>query len=178
MRGPRELNVFKHDALVEIIHMANETSRARQAVQIIMRVFGMWGRHCFVSLVEAIKKLESHQEQQNVVDCIKEVLKEDPPKKSFLERLSKSRSFAIMFIDRAISVLEPLDHIRSTVCMIFLSYNQYIENSEPNVEIRQVLQYIRDTDHQPDTLRKNMMGFNLNMFRYVMCLFLHVCNGW
>ena len=95
-----------------------------------------------MSLVEAVKKWESHQEQQNVVDCIKEVLKEDPPKKSFVERLSKSHSFAIMLINRAIIVLEPLDQIRSTVRMIFLSYNQYIENNEPNDEMCQVLQYI------------------------------------
>ena len=78
----------------------------------------MWGRHHFASLVEAVKKWDTCQEHQNVVDCIKEVLKEDPPKKSFAERLSRSGSFDIMFINRAISVLEPL------------SYNQYIENSE------------------------------------------------
>ena len=110
--------------------MANENSRTRDAVKTIMRVFGMWGLHRFASVVEAVKNWKSHKEQQNVIDCLREVLREDPPKMPFAERLKESRSFAIMFIHRAMSILEPDERIRSTFHRIFSSYMQYKEKSE------------------------------------------------
>ena len=58
----------------------------------------MWGRHRFAPLTESVKKWASHQEQQDVINSIQEVLGEDPPKRPFVKRLVKSLSFAVMFI--------------------------------------------------------------------------------
>ena len=72
--------MFEQAALIEFIHMANESHRPKEAVQIIMIIFGMWGRHCFAPLTESVKKWASHQEQQDVINSIREVLGEDYPK--------------------------------------------------------------------------------------------------
>ena len=128
MRELRGLKVFEQAALVEFIHMANESHRTKEAVQIIMIIFGMWGRHHFVPLTESVKKWVSHQEQQDVINSIQEVLGKDPPKRLFVKRLVKSLSFAVMFINRARSVLEPDNQIRSAVRWLFSSY--YHNNRE------------------------------------------------
>ena len=154
MRGLRGLKVFKQAALVEFIHMANESHRTKEAVQIIMIIFGMWGRHRFVPLTESVKKWASHQEQQDVINSIQEVLGEDPPKRPFVKRLVKSLSFAVMFIDRARSVLEPDNQIRSAVCWLFSSYYHNIESREENDPIRQLLKYIRDSPDSMDSVRE------------------------
>ena len=60
MRGLRGLKVFEQAALVEFIHMANKPHRTKEAVQIIMIIFGMWGRHHFAPLTESVKKWASH----------------------------------------------------------------------------------------------------------------------
>ena len=114
MSGLRGLKVFEQAALVKFIHMANESHRTKEAVQIIMIIFGMWGRHRFAPLTESVKKWASDQEQ-DVINSIQEVLGEDPPKRPFVKRLIKSLSFAVMSIDRARSVLEPDNHIHSAV---------------------------------------------------------------
>ena len=137
MRGLRGLKVFEQAALVKFIHMANESHRTNEAVQIIMIIIGMWGRHCFAPLTESVKKCMSHQEQQDVINSIQEVLREDPPKRPFVKRLFKSLSFAVMFIDRARSVLEPDNQIHSAVHWHFSSYYHNIESREENDPIRQ-----------------------------------------
>ena len=154
MRGLRGLKVFKQAALVKFIHMANESQRTKEAVQITMIIFGMWGRHHFAPLTESVKKWGSHQEQQDVINSIQEVLREDPPKRPFVKRLVKSLSFAVMFIDRARSVLEPDNQIRSAVHWLFSSYYHNIESREENDPIRQLLKYIRDSPDSMDSVRE------------------------
>ena len=154
MRELRGLKVFKQAALVEFIHMVNESQRTKEAVQIIMIIFGMWGRHCFAPLTESVKKWASHQEQQDVINSIQEVLGKDPPKRPFVKRLVKSLSFAVMFIDRARSVLEPDNQIRSAVHRLFSSYYHNIESREEIDPIRQLLKYIRDSPDSMDSVRE------------------------
>ena len=154
MRGLQGLKVFEQAALVEFIHMANESHRTKEAVQIIMIIFGMWGQHHFAPLTESVKKWASHQEQQDVINSIQEVLGEDPPKRPFVKRLIKSLSFAVMFIDRARSVLEPDNQIRSAVRWLFSSYYHNIESREENDPIRQLLKYIRDSPDSMDSVRE------------------------
>ena len=131
--------MFEQAALVKFIHMMNESHRTKEAVQIIMIIFGMWGRHRLVPLTESVKKFVSHQEQQDVINSIQEVLGQDPPKMPFVKRLVKSLSFAVMFIDRARSVLQPDNQIRSAVCWLFSSYYHNIESREENDPICQLL---------------------------------------
>ena len=114
----------------------------------------MWGRHRFALLTESVKKWASHQEQQDVVNSIQEVLGEDPPKRPFVKSLVKSLSFAVMFIDRARSVLEPDNQIRSAVCWLFSSYYHNIESREENDPICQLLKYIRDSPDSMDSVRE------------------------
>ena len=59
-----------------------------------------------------------------------------------------------MLIDRARSVLEPDNQIRSAVRWLFSSYYHNIESREENDPIRQLLKYIRDSPDSMDSVRE------------------------
>ena len=136
--------------------MVDDSHKTRHAVETILRVFGMWGHLCFGSLTDAVKMWVSRKEQEVVVQSITNLL-EGPLPESLTQWMEISLSFAIMFINRAHSIMVPHDKLCKTVHMIFQSYMDTDEIAA-NYQFSQQLLYIRETQEHPLTIADTMVS--------------------
>ena len=139
MRGKRVLLHDEEDALFQFYQMADESKKTKQGIRTMMVTFGMWGRIRYEPLTEAVKKWEGHNEQQNVLDSIVEVLGRAPPNRSAVKRLEESLAFALTFVGRARRIMEPEERIRKACELLFLSHSEYLRTRRDKCPIRQMV---------------------------------------